>query len=366
MKRKQTTGATLSSDNRSDTPASPKTQTGKMYVGPIFDYMVIGGGLSLVVCVGIWLFLGRGPVEDVRYPIFFGSMLLLSNYAHFAASTVRLYTKPNAFDMAPFLTMVFPAITIGVLVLGILFADVLGYHLTRLYSTWATYHFAAQAYGIAMIYLYRSGCQISASQKKMLWYACMATFLQTLIAEPKQKLGVWWILPTSSLETVPAATIAFNAAVWIASLLAVIVPIVVFARLMVRDRVRIPGIVILVIMTNVAWFTIFPLMKAVALTNIFHGIQYLAIVTIFHVKDQAVRPGNRHGTLWHASVFNIMCIVLGYALFRLWPESFVIAGLGYIESALVVTAIVNLHHFIVDGFIWRLKSDPNARIVGAA
>jgi hypothetical protein len=28
-----------------------------------------------------------------------------------------------------------------------------------------------------------------------------------------------------------------------------------------------------------------------------------------------------------------------------------------------VTAVINIHHFVVDAYIWRLRRDPNYRIV---
>ena len=29
-------------------------------------------------------------------------------------------------------------------------------------------------------------------------------------------------------------------------------------------------------------------------------------------------------------------------------------------------AVINIHHFIVDAFIWRLRKDPNYKVVAAA
>ena len=56
----------------------------------------------------------------------------------------------------------------------------------------------------------------------------------------------------------------------------------------------------------------------------------------------------------------------GYALFYCLPHGYALAGFGLGESMLLVTAAINVHHFIVDGFIWRLgRSDTNARVVDA-
>src|SRR6266851_9438867 len=81
---------------------------GKMFVNPLFDYLLVGGLLS-------WLGGAIVYSAGIRYneaDLFW--VLLVSNWAHFAASTVRLYTKPDAVRTWPFLTLAFPVVTIAV------------------------------------------------------------------------------------------------------------------------------------------------------------------------------------------------------------------------------------------------------------
>lgn len=338
-------------------------QTGRMFVGPLFDYLAIGGGLSILVIIVAWMFSGRSSVDQL---IFTPVLLLLSNYAHFAASTVRLYTKPRAFEMVPFLTMGFPAVTILTLTLGIVFAEQIGVHLVRLYLTWSPFHYSAQAYGICLIYLYRSGWALTPLQKRLLWLACMCTFFKTFISQTSLRSGIWWLLPPSILESSPDALLAMNVCSSILDVAALTAPLILFGWLSFVGRARIPVISLLVVLANAAWFSLFPLMDAVTAVTIFHGIQYIAIVTVFHVRDQMRTPNNRFGARTHALLFYSCCLVLGYALFRLWPEAYASLGMGDVQSAFVVVAIINLHHFIVDAFIWKLRSDPNYQTVSEA
>jgi len=125
-----------------------------------------------------------------------------------------------------------------------------------------------------------------------------------------------------------------------------------------------PLISVLAIVANASWFFVLLPRDAFVWATIFHGLQYLAIVTIFHWKDQAARPGNAHGPLYHTLRFYLLCLALGYGLFYCLPQAYVLAGFGYVESVLVVAAVVNLHHFIVDAYIWRLgRKDGNRTIV---
>ena len=42
-------------------------------------------------------------------------------------------------------------------------------------------------------------------------------------------------------------------------------------------------------------------------------------------------------------------------------------GFGRVEAGFMVIAVINIHHFIVDAFIWRVRRDDrNRQIVEAA
>src|SRR5438552_15134486 len=91
---------------------------GKMFVSPAFDYLLIGGLLSWVAG-GILYWGGFNFPDNDR---FLWWAILVSNCAYFAASTVRLYTKPGALQTWRFLTLGFPGIAValvtGELVVG--------------------------------------------------------------------------------------------------------------------------------------------------------------------------------------------------------------------------------------------------------
>jgi hypothetical protein len=125
-----------------------------------------------------------------------------------------------------------------------------------------------------------------------------------------------------------------------------------------------PLISLLIVLSNAVWWFVLTPINAFLLATVFHGIQYLAIVIIFHVRDQQAREDNKHGPLWHVMTFYGACFVLGYGLFHVAPQAFVLVGFGAVESFLLFGAAINIHHFIVDAFIWKLrKGSTNRRIV---
>jgi hypothetical protein len=333
--------------------------TGRMFVHPVFDYLLIGGGLSLLVsAIVLW----RGGALIAFSNEFMAYILVLSNTAHFASSTVRLYTKPGTTRSLPFLTLAFPFVTLAVLTLCIVFAGQLGPHLQSLYLTWSPFHYSAQAYGLAVMYSYRSGCALQPADKRLLRWVATLPFLAAFINGPSS--GVHWLLPNHVFQEWPALmrfqTYAFLALGVVAGLS----PLVLMARVWRSSAGPMPLISVLVVITNGFWWFVLPARDAFVWATVFHGIQYLAIVIIFDVKDQMSRPGNRHGPLYHAVFFYGASLLLAYGLFKLLPMAFFFAGFGLVESWLLVVAVINIHHFIVDGFIWKLRpSDSNRRLI---
>ena len=125
---------------------------------------------------------------------------------------------------------------------------------------------------------------------------------------------------------------------------------------------------IVTIVANAFWWTTLRYMDAFVWATIFHGLQYLAIVIIFHVRerreqDPAARPAVRGRWVRPAAEFYAVSVVAGYLLFQAWPHASVLASLRFSQSFLVIVAIINIHHFIVDAYIWRLRRDPNYAVV---
>jgi len=128
-----------------------------------------------------------------------------------------------------------------------------------------------------------------------------------------------------------------------------------------------PLIALLIVLSNGVWWVLLPYYNAFFVATVFHGLQYLVIVALFHAKDQMALPGNEHGLVAHSLRFYAMSLALAYGLFYCLPMGYRLAGFGVTESMFLVVTVINLHHFIVDAFIWRVARDSkNRRIVEAS
>ena len=334
--------------------------TGRCFVHPVFDYLLIGGGLSLIVIPALYWLSDRSTMFDSSILPWF---ILCSNSAHFAASTVRLYTKPGTQKSLPFLTLVFPAVTLCLLTLCMFASDWIGRYVQLIYLAWSPYHYAAQAYGLSVMYCVRSGCNLTKRQKRALWWIAILPFFKILIIS-LSKHAASWTVPDYILWSHVDWRIWID---WISMILgglALVLPILLFGQIWRTTGRSMPLISLLVILTNALWFVIFPLIDGFVWTTIFHGIQYLAIVMIFHVRDRMALPKNKRSAASHAVWFYGASILLGYAMFNCLPYGYQMLGFGAAKSVLLVIAAINIHHFIVDGYIWKLgRGDVNRRVV---
>ncbi len=330
---------------------------GRAFVSLPFDYLLIGGGLSLLMMVFLRV-AGISFDPNGSLLIVPAAFILLSNSSHFASSTVRLYTKPGSREDYPFLTMAFPLVILIVLTLSIIFAVDVGKHLNAIYFTWSPYHYAAQAYGLAVMYSQRSGVGLSPSQKRVVRMTCMVPFLYAFARGANSGLG--WIVPASVYAEFPIAETLRHGAIQVLAILSVCTPVLTYLWLLFHQKARVPLISFLIILSNSMWWVLFVLYDAFIWATVFHGLQYLAIVTIFHLKDQMKQPGNAHGRLYHIGKFYGLSLLLGYALFSICPYAWVMAGFGLGESMLLVTAVINIHHFIVDAYIWKSGPQRNS------
>jgi tetratricopeptide (TPR) repeat protein len=110
------------------------------------------------------------------------------------------------------------------------------------------------------------------------------------------------------------------------------------------------------------WLTGISLALFVAATNVLHCTQYLGITAFYTRRERAAaQEGFR-------VVRYLLILVVGGALLwpvamRLFSELFVI---DYGLSFIVLGALINIHHYILDGAIWKLRDGRIARLLVSA
>ncbi|MEO8078678.1 MAG: hypothetical protein ABI818_20305, partial [Acidobacteriota bacterium] len=85
---------------------------------------------------------------------------------------------------------------------------------------------------------------------------------------------------------------------------------------------------------------------------VMHSAQYLWITSYYARREAEAAPGGR----WRPWAYAATLVAGGIALFipGPWIASYLFRA-DFTRSVLIFTAVVNLHHFILDGAIWKLR-----------
>jgi hypothetical protein len=324
---------------------------GRPIVNPVVDYLFLGGAITIPIFIVTYFFPRLVPTNaDLTLRTF-----IVFNGAHFGASTLRLYTKPGAKKEFPLLSFAFPVFCLVVVGFG-LWSPFIGRNITALYFTWSPYHYAMQTYGLAVMCSMRSGAKLDSRDKTQMWLVCLLPFLFAVLTSPDG--GLAWFVSRQWLATVPVLMFLYRTAVTVVTAATFLLPISLFWQLHRRRGKRVPLIALVLQLTNAMWWLGTTYLNAWFWTAMLHSIQYLVIVVERHVAEQMARPARRsvpHNPVVYALGFYGLSFVLGVILFFVIPLAYVPFGFAATQSFTMMTWVINLHHFIVDGFIWRTK-----------
>lgn len=339
--------------------------------GKTFDPFVIGGLGSLVFAVLAVLasvaWGGFGPAIIVV----FMHVGLAVNYPHYAATyelVVRERKKaPRSFRI---LMASLPVVLLVVLA-GAVYQDKLLSPILRVYLTWSPYHYAAQHFGIASMYCARKGAPLVEGEKNLLKAGFVGVALFMIVTLNASSLdpraggeGSVLLMPILPPWTYLVA-LACAAAGVAASIAA-------YARVRARTGKGWDRMVTILLVVNFVWFVV-PNVWIPGKTNgpwvgpslgtwipvaipFFHCAQYLGMTTHRARTTGPVRP----------VILLVSLMLLGFGLFEV--TAMVLehtVKMTEDRSLLLMASIVNVHHFWLDGIVWRGPKKPAPAVLPA-
>jgi hypothetical protein len=334
-------------DPRASTPAAPRPY----FVSAPVDVALIGGA-----SLGAWMLLA-GLGEAGHLPLLVALLARFCNWPHFAATNYRLYHAWENVAQYPVTALVVP-VFVGAAMLGALASPAgVAPLFVKLTLLWSAYHFSGQSLGIALLYARRAGCALEGVERRALSTFVFTTFLwATAHAEtgagtrhylgvdhPRLGLPVW---VGSGVEIALWASAA--------AFLALAV------RRSVRRRRLLPPIVLLPVLTQFVWFVLGRDLETFQVfVPFFHSLQYLFVAWALQLKERAAatrRQPSRRWVVVETARWWGLNVVLGLALFALFPRLCAALGHDLLFAMAVTSSAVQLHHFVVDGVIWKLRS----------
>jgi len=331
--------------------------------GPIPD-LLFGCGLGYAALITIIAFL---PFELQTLALAGTVGSLVIGAPHYGATLMRVYRRAE--DRRKYrLFTVYLSLFVWLWFGAGLYHVALGSALITLYFTWSPYHYTGQNYGLAVMFLRRRGIAFDDATKKWLYASFMLSFALSFVSLHRHMGGVstggdfsgtpyYFIhlgIPLGVQTTVFAGLLGLYG----------IATVVAFGKLLSVARPIDLLPVAALVLAQALWFSVpetWLWLTGTALSSqgvgwlfiwaiLGHSVQYLWITSYYAVGREGGRKRWAYlfSTLGAGSaIWTLPALVFSPQLFGTHPYS-----LGLF---LMITAGVNVHHFILDGAIWKLR-----------
>ena len=327
--------------------------------------------LDLIVGCGAWsvpllmLAYFSSAASTLTWSIAFYVLALFFNYPHYMATIYRAYHREADFQKYRIFTVHITFLVALTVVLSHLWIRALPWIFT-VYLTASPWHYSGQNYGLFMMFARRAGAQPTTSQRRALYAAFLISyailFLNFHTGASADPLFVSLNIPaaiSSRAQIVLAAAFLACSTFGLSRLISQIS----FRRL-------IPSLTLF--STQCVWFLLPTLLSLVerfqvpqsrystGVLAVMHSAQYLWI-TSYYAKREAVAS---EGQPWRPLAYFTILVVGGIALFIPGPWlSSLVFHFDFTRSFLLFTALINIHHFILDGAIWKLRDGRIAALL---
>lgn len=341
---------------------------------PSVDLLVGCGAWSLPL-LAITFYLSQRDAVYMSFAFYF--LGVFCNQPHYMATVYRAYRTPYDFNRYRFFT-VYVTVFIVLTLVVVHLAPALFPWLLTFYLTWSPWHYSGQNYGISMMLARRAGARPSDEDRNLIWWSYLASY------------GVWFLaLHNSATAGQPNLLILPipQTAARIGELFFLTVYLVAggfgHGRLVRQIGLKRMAGPLTMFATQFLWFLLpevlrvttdleFPATYSSAgILAFMHCAQYLWITSYYARSERRVSSTGAAGS--HTSEdapgfrfapYYLVLVLGGIALFipGPWLASRVF-GHDLVESFFIFAALINLHHFILDGAIWKLRDGRIARLL---
>lgn len=362
------------------TSITPDRSSGRWLFGAWPD-LLVGCGLAYVVLFAISVVVGAERLESLDLALQAVVIMTFLSIPHYGATLVRVYEDPTDRRKYAFFTV---WVTLGMLVLfGVaVHVDSIAAWLNTVYLSWSPWHYSGQNYGIALMFLARAGVGVDPTAKRLLWWSFVLSFVLTLAAMHGVEASAAYAPAAEADDALSFRRLGLppvlRDGVLLVGGVAYLGCITLAGRRLLRASGRLADLVpaASLVLIQALWFTVPVLARRFDLLTHLgpfgqdhveywffwiaagHAAQYLWIVGYYERKRVPGR--SRRG-------FYLRALLAGFAIWTIPTLLFSPDLLGSrpydLGLFLVLAASINLHHFIVDGAIWKLRDGPVARVL---
>lgn len=331
-------------------PSGVRARPAGPVLGTAIDAVLIGLG-SVAVALVFGLRPSWGASANVATTASW--LVWIANYPHFAATNYRLYHRRSNLAQYPATALAVPVIVTAGMAGALASPAVIAPAFVLVYQLWSPYHFSGQTVGVTMVYARRLEFPVTSRMRWALGAFVFATFGYQIARFAASTSDFTFYGVTAPALGVPHWVVwAAERWMWLTAALAGAAG----AHAALTARRMIPLLVIVPPAAQFVWFAAAPAGLFYYLVPFFHSVQYLLMAWAVETSEQRGRPRLALTARWFA-----INVALGVALFWVLPRAATLSGRSLASCTAVVFAGVQLHHFFVDGVIWRLRHASVAR-----
>lgn len=321
-----------------------------------------------------------GPAMRTALPLSLMPFLtLLLGSPHYGATLLRVYsTSADRGSYARFCLGI--SVLAAVAFVAGLEIPLVGSLILTLYLTWSPWHYSAQNYGVAVVLLRRRGVEVDPATRRWLRGAFVLSYALVFLslhgagpasattAVEQYEGSIYSLLslgiPHAVRDPAMLATLAAH----------LVCTAVAIARLARAGALAVAGPAFVLLVVQAVWFLLpasVVVLPGLARIEPFapehrgyafmwiavgHFLQYLWIATYTAAAGEGAQG---------RALYLVRALLVGIAVWALPALVFAPGLLGRLPYdlglGLLAASVVNLHHFILDGVIWRLRDDRIAR-----
>ncbi|HVZ74123.1 MAG TPA: hypothetical protein VHJ20_17210 [Polyangia bacterium] len=318
-------------------------------LGRAWDALFLGPGATLVVSTAFVLLWVVGRTTAAAGLATVLSLFFLG--PHYAATYRRAYGSLDVLRAHPVVTLLVPIAVVAGAVAAVASPRFAPFYFLA-YVGWSGYHYSGQSLGIAMLFPMRQGARLDAREKRLLGLPLYASWILSLIGLMRvgtDARNAAYAIVTQTFA--PGSLPTWVVAALVVPMLMTFAGVAIIARERRARGVPLPAMTIAVVVTQVIWFVggLFHPFFNIVLVPVFHSLQYLAL-TSWHFT-RGVKSLLRFG-LYIATVIFLGLLINPGSLIAFVPHE---ASPRALAAAAAVISAINLHHFLMDGRIWRMR-----------
>lgn len=346
------------------TPSSPTPHAGRSpwLYGPTLDLLVGCGAWSLpLLALTFWLQRGNGA--DVAFAFYL--LAVFCNNPHYMATIYRAYHTAEDFKKYRFFT-VYVTVMIALTVILVHLVPGLFPWAITLYITWSPWHYTGQNFGIAQMMIRRAGAPADPVVRHLLYGSYVSSF------------AMWFLTLHAARDQADPYFLSLGIPVGLSTPLTAFFALVftgcagtAFMRLARSLPPRSLIAPLTLTLTQLLWFVVPTFLTRFNVLQLpasyfsagalafMHCAQYLWVTSHYARGETGFARSGFSFARYYA-----LLVIGGIALFipGPWIASRAL-GRDFVESFMIFMALVNLHHFILDGAVWKLRDGRIARLL---